>query len=160
MRIERKNYLGIGLVLTMILLVGNSCNFSFSVGKPKEPTSEDLQKLVKATLEDFTESLEKDDFEIIRKKASSSFQQQYTAEQIKSSFKIYVDKKNLAVPLFQDAQDSSAEFSMPAKMTEINEKYFLETQGKFSTQNQNVNFHFEYAREDGKWKITKFQIKT
>lgn len=156
----RNNHLKIGFVLSMAIIFAVGCNFNFSVGVPKEPTSEELQKLVKASMADFTEAMEKDDFEIVRKKTSKSFQQQYTAEQIKNSFGNFYSKKNLSIPLFQEAQRTSAEFSPQPQMREVDKNYFLETKGKFSVKTQELNFHFEFVREDGKWKLTKFQVKT
>lgn len=136
------------------------CNFNFSVGVPKEPTNEELQKIVKATMANFTEAMEKDDFEIVRKKTSKSFQQQYTTEQIKNSFSNFYSKKNLSIPLFQEVQKTSADFFSQPQIREADKNYFLETKGKFPLKTTELNFHFEYVREDGKWKLNKFQVKT
>ena len=160
MRIETKHHSKAGIFLAVILLISFGCNFNFSVGIPKEPTSEELQKLVKATMADFTEALEKDDFESLRRKTSKSFQQQFSADQIKNSFGVFIAKKHLSIPLFQEAQKTSAEFSPQPQMREADKIYFLETKGKFPNKSQELNFHFEYIREDGKWKLNKFQIKT
>lgn len=160
MRIESKKILHIGILLTFILSVGFGCNFKFSVGVPKEPTNEELQKLVKETMADFTEALEKDDFEALRKKTSKSFRQQYTAEQIKNSFGYFYSKKDLSILVFQQTQKISAEFSTPPQMREADKNYFLEAKGRFPIKVQALNFHFEYIREDGKWKLNKFQVKT
>ncbi len=157
---KSKKHIHIVILLTFILIIGFGCNFNVSVGKPKQPTNEELQKLVKATTADFTDSLEKDDFEIIRKKASTSFQQQFSAEKIKNSSSYFVERKNLAVPLFRATQTIQAELSAPPTMTETNEKYVLQTKGKFPGQAREIDFHFEYLREDGKWKLIKIEIKT
>jgi len=159
MRIETKNYLKAGIFLTVILLTNFGCNFNFSVGKPKQPTNEEVQKLAKETMADFTESLEKDDFEIIRKKASRDFQRQFSAEKIKDSFDYFVERKSIAVPVFQEIQDTQPKFDPTPAMTETGEKYVLQTRGNFFTQDRTVNFHFEYLREDGEWKLIKIEIK-
>jgi len=160
MKIERKIHFCGGSILLIMLLLTFGCNFSYSVGIPKEPTSEDLQTLAKKTMTDFTEALEKADFDGLRRKTSKSFQQQYTAEQIKNSFGVFITKKDLSVPLFRATQTIDAEFSTQPQMSEADKLYFLEMKGKFSTQPRNLNFHFEYIREEGKWKLTKFQVKT
>ncbi len=156
----RNNHLKIGFILSMVLLFAVGCNFNFSVGVPKEPTSEELQKLVKATLADFTEALEKDDFEGLRRKTSDAFQQKYKAEEIKSSFGNFATKKDLSIPLFKEAEKTQAEFSQKSEMRKVGENYVIETKGKFPTKSPDLNFHFEYVREDGKWKLVKFNIKT
>ncbi len=148
------------LILNTILIFCVGCNFNFSVGIPKEPTNEELQKIVKATMADFTEALEKDDFEGLRRKTSKSFQQQYSVEQIQKSFSVFTAKKNLSIPLFQETQRTNAEFSSQPQMREADKNYFLETKGKFPSSRQILNFHFEFIREDGKWKLNKFQVKT
>lgn len=149
------------LIITLIAisLFGVSCNFNFSVGVPKEPTSEELQKLVKATMADFTEALEKDDFEGLRRKTSDAFKQKYKAEEIKTSFGNFATKKEVSIPLFREAQKTQAEFSQKPEMRKVGEFYVIETKGKFPTKSPDLNFHFEYVREDGKWKLVKFNIK-
>ncbi|HMS39442.1 MAG TPA: hypothetical protein PKE69_04395 [Pyrinomonadaceae bacterium] len=156
----RNNQLKIGFVISMVLIFAVGCNFNYSVGIPKEPTSEDLQKLVKATMADFTEALEKDDFEGLRRKTSDAFQQKYNAEEIKNSFGNFATKKDLSIPLFKEAEKTQAEFSQKAEMRKVGENYVIETKGKFPTKSPDLNFQFEYVREDGKWKLVKFNIKT
>jgi len=154
------NHLKIGFVLSIVLLLAVGCNFSYSVGVPKEPTSEELQKLVKATIADFTEAVEKDDFAGLRRKTSSAFQQKYNTEEIKASFGNFATKKELSIPLFQEAERTQAEFSQKPEMRKVGEFYVIETKGKFPTKSPDLNFQFEYVREDGKWKLVKFNIKT
>ena len=160
MRIKGRKHLYGGIFLTFVLLISFGCNFSYSVGIPKEPSSEELQKLVKATMADFTEALEKDDFEGLRRKTSDAFQQKYKAEEIKSSFGHFATKKELSIPLFKEAEKTQAEFSQKSEMRKVGEYYVIETKGKFPTKSPDLNFHFEYVREDGKWKLVKFNIKT
>jgi hypothetical protein len=160
MKIIGRKHLHIEILLIFTLLITFGCNFNFSVGVPKEPTSEDLQKLVKATIADFTEALEKDDFEGLRRKTSDAFQQKYKAEEIKTSFGNFATKKELSIPLFQEAQKTQAEFVQKPEMRKVGEEYVIETKGKFPTKSPDLNFHFEYVREDGKWKLVKFNIKT
>lgn len=156
----RKNKFCIGIILALVLFVGFGCNFNYSVGVPKQPTDEDLQKIVKETLADFTEALEKDDFEGLRRKTSSAFQQKYNAEEIKASFGNFATKKELSIPLFREAEKTQAEFFQKSEMRKIGEHYVLEMKGKFPTDSPDLNFQFEYVREDGKWKLVKFNIKT
>jgi len=103
----RKHYLNFTIVLSLILLICLGCNFNYSVGIPKEPTSEDLQKLVNATIADFTEALEKDDFEGLRRKTSNAFQQKYKAEEIKTSFGNFATKRQPSFPNPQKCEKSA-----------------------------------------------------
>lgn len=160
LKMKVKNSLTTALILTIVIVAALGCDCSFSVGKPKEPTKEEAAKLVKETLKDFTESLEKDDFEIIRRNGSRNFQKQFSAEQIKNTFSDFVEKKELAIPLFRDAQETEPEFSPSPKMNEVNNNYVFETAGIFPAKKQNLNFKFEYTRENGKWKLTRIEIKT
>lgn len=160
MRNITKHHLGIGTFLAVILLISFGCNFNFSVGIPKEPTSDELQKIVNATMADFTEALEKNDFEVLRRKTSNAFQQKYNAEEIKASFGNFATKKELSIPLFKQAEKTQADFFQKAEMRKVGEHYFIEAKGKFPTKSTDLVFHFEYVRENGKWKLVKFNIKT
>lgn len=160
MKINTKTQCYRVLILSIVVLVSFGCNFSHSVGVPKEPTDAELQKLVKATVADFTEALEKDDFEGLRRKTSDAFQRQYKAEEIKSSFGNFATKNDLSIPLFRDAGKTEAEFSPKPEMRKVGETHVVETKGKFPTKSPQLSFQFDYVREDGKWKLVKFNIKT
>jgi hypothetical protein len=158
MRIKVRKHLHIGILLIFTLLITFGCNFSHSVGIPKEPTSEDLQKLVKETLADFTEALEKDDFEIIRKKGATKLKEKYSATQMKQSLNFFVENKDKFVPLLRETKNMEAVFSPTPEMDERNENYFVNTEGKFIGQNYTIEFRIEYVREWGKWKPLKLWI--
>lgn len=158
MKTVHERLMSIGFFLFLAGMTGAACNFSYSVGVPKEPDEKELQKLVKTTLASFTDSLEKDDFEIIRKSASSGFRQQFSADKIRSGFAFFVNKKEQAVPLFREAQSLPAAFDHH-KMTEKGGNYILETRGSFSASEDTIKFRFHYFREDGKWKLDTLEIK-
>jgi hypothetical protein len=62
------------------------------------------------------------------------------------------------VPLLREVENIEAVFFPAPAMTERHEKYYLETNGDFLTQDGNIEFKVEYLREDGKWKLSKFRI--
>jgi hypothetical protein len=159
MKTVNKNLMSIGVFLFLAVMAGASCNFSYSVGVPKEPDDKELQKMVKETLASFTDSLEKDDFEIIRKTASSGFRQQFSAEKIRASFLFFVNRKDQAVPLFRKAQSIPAAFD-EHKVVEKGGQYLLVTQGSIPLKELTIKFRFHYFREDGKWKVETIDIKT
>lgn len=139
-------------------MAGAGCNFNFSVGKPKEPTNDELQKLIKATMADFAESLEMDDFEILRNNASTIRRQTVSAQKIRGTFIAVVEKKEKAIPIFRETQSLEAEIKTQT-MAKVGKNYVLKTRGTFPTDTE-LTFKLEYFREDGKWKLQTIDIKT
>lgn len=147
-------------VLIAFSLIWLGCNFDFSVGKPKQPTNQELQKLVKETIADFTASVEKDDFNIIRNRSANAFQKDFSAEKIRESFKVFVERKDFVLPLLHSTQDLPAEFDSQPTIREAKGQYYLDANGKFQTKQYPVKFQFSYMRESGKWKLIRIKINT
>lgn len=153
------NMFNLFLVVVFIFVV-LGCNFSFSAGKPAQPKDNELQKLVKETMADFTESIEKDDFSILRNRSSETFQKDFSAEKIRETFKIFIEKKTFVLPLLHSTQNLSAEFDSQPDLRESNKQYYLDANGHFSTKPYSVKFQLSYIREAGKWKIIRIKINT
>ncbi len=159
MRIPNKKQCSILCALAFVLVAGAGCNFNFSVGVPKEPTGDEVQKLVIATMADFTASLEKDDFEILRKNVSINLRQQASANQFRKAFSFYIENKGAAIPLFRETQSVQPTITTQ-KIRKETGTYVLETVGSFAASETEINFQLNYLREDGKWKLLKIDIKT
>lgn len=158
MRSQKKSYISSLSAICVVALCLLGCDFNFSVGKPKQPTAEELQEIVRETISDFGKALENDDFDGLIKTTSKGFQQQYTAEQMETAFGKFYERRDVSVPMFEDARSMSAEFTRQSQMNEKDKNYYLEVEGKFSTKPHQLKFNFIYIRESGKWKLTKFQI--
>lgn len=147
------------LILVIIALAAFGCSFNYSVGVPKNPTTEDAQKLVKETMRDFADAIKTEDFEKLRRRTAAAFQQQYTAQEVSESLSVFTSKKDLAVPAFLEAAKVTPEFAENPQMREVNKIYYLALKGNSNIGNQSLKFDFEYVREDGQWKLIRFNVK-
>ncbi len=159
-QIFRNNYLLIYIFLTICVFVSISCEYDFSVLTPKQPSNEEIDKLLKATISDLKESIEEDDFEIIRRNSSEIFKDQVSVSQLKESFHNLVEKKISTVSTLNEISGLDPHFLPNPEIKEENGKYILQTQGFFKTKTSRVNFSLNYLRENGSWKLIKIEVKT
>jgi hypothetical protein len=155
-----KHSIRIGFTLFVVAFFSFACNFNYSVGVPKEPTTGDAEKIVKETMNDFADAIKTGDFENLRRKTAASFQQQYTAGEVADALSVFTAQKDVAQRAFLQARNAKPEFTSPPKMLALDKVYYLELKGKSDIGNQSLNFNFEYVREDGKWKLIRFNFKT
>src|ERR1700712_3385331 len=91
------------VISLLVLACGNS--------KPEMPNDATVQSLVKATLSDFTDAVNKGDFASFRDKSSKDFQDTFTADKLKTSFQDFIDKKDVVVPILQSTSGMTPKFS-------------------------------------------------
>ena len=141
------------LALLMVLL---GC----SAEKPAAPPTEaESQALVKSTLSDFAGAIDKGDFAAFKANASEEFQTQFTDDQLKTSFKSFIDQKEIIVPILRDAATKNAKFaSVPAPREEKGNS-LLSTDGTVDSEPQAVEVKNEYVYQNGKWKLLKIGVE-
>src|SRR5436853_7434714 len=86
------------LPLLIVFLVILGCG-----GKPEMPSEADTQNLVKTTTADFADAIDKQDFTSFKEKGSKELSSQFTNDQMKTSIKGFIDKKEDIVPILRDA---------------------------------------------------------
>ncbi len=170
--------IALGIVATMVL--GCNCGKSLDLANlakesnsssdsdrtnDKRTSSDDLvpsesvvEGLVKDTTDEFADAVDSEDFEALHSSASSDFQSTYSASEMRTAFKSYIDKKRVVLPILRKVSSASAEFSRPPSIrTEKGLKILMAT-GKFKTKPYNVRFDYEYVMRDGEWKLLKLVI--
>ncbi len=144
--------------LLILSIVGLACNFNLGGEKAELPSDSELQSLVKQTTSDFANALEKEDFTDFLKSSSTELQAGYTPEKMKEGFKVFVDKKNLVLPILKDSAKEVPQFSPKPALREEKGFTLLNANGEFPTTPNAVKFKYEYVRRDGKWQLLKIEI--
>lgn len=147
----------ISAVLAMLI-------FSFIVlgcgaEKPSAPPTEaESQTLVKNSMSDFADAVDKGDFAAFKANTAKEFQSMYTDDQMKTSFKSFLDQKEAVVPILREAAKKNVDFS-PAPAVRDEKGYsVLTANGTIPTDPQAIKINNEYVYQDGKWKLLKFGI--
>lgn len=119
----------------------------------------DAQDSIKVTMNDFADAVEKGDFEDFYSNTSKDFQNAYKPEQLNSTFGIFIDKKDQALPILRQVDDKSAVFNEPPRIRTERGVKVLVANGYFSTTPNKVQFETEYEQQDGEWKLLKLKVK-
>jgi len=155
--IGKNNKTSAVVAMLVIFLVALGCN---SPEKPAAaPTESESQTLVKNTMADFADAVDKGDFKAFKANTSKEFQAQYTDEQMKTSFKSFTDQKEVIVPILRDASKMNAKFSTTPAIREEQGYSILVANGTFDTDPQPLKVVNEYVYQDGKWKLLKIDVK-
>ena len=127
--------------------------------KPSAPPTEaEAQALVKSTLSDFADAIDKGDFTTFKANASQEFQTQFTDDQLKSNFKAFTDNKEVILPILRDAAKKNAKFT-PAPAVRDEKGYsLLSTNGTIDSEPQPVKVDNDYVYQGGKWKLLKVGV--
>lgn len=144
--------------LTILFIIGLGCSGSVSVGKPDMPSAEQQTSLVKQTLRDFKKGVESEDFSALVKSGSKELQAQVPAEKMKTAFQQMIDKKDVIVPILDDAEGQSPQYTGTPSITEQSGNYLLNLAGSFPTDPAKTNFNFQYVWQDSQWKLLKIEV--
>ncbi len=144
------------LATLTLLLVMLGC----SGEKPAAPPTEaESQALVKSTLSDFASAVDKGDFAAFKANASEEFQTQFTDDQLKTSFKTFIDNKAEIVPILRDAATKNAKFASVPTPREEKGYNLLMTDGTVASEPQPVEVKNDYVYQNGKWKLLKIGVE-
>ncbi len=151
-----KNTLSAILAMLTLIVVGMGCGAE----KPSAPPTEaEAQTLVKNTMSDFAEAVNKGDFSAFKANTAKEFQTQYTDEQMKTVFKSYIDNKEDAVPLLRAAAKQNAKFTTTPAVGDEQGYSVLPAEGTFDTEPSPLKFKNKYVYQDGKWKLLTIEVK-
>lgn len=145
--------------LTVLFLIGLGCSGSVSVGKPDMPSTDQQNSLVKQTLSDFKKGIESEDFSGLVKNGSKELQTQVPADKMKAAFQQMIDKKDAIVPILDDAESQTPQYTGTPNITEQSGNYLLNLAGAFPTDPAKTNFNFQYVWQDSQWKLLKIEVK-
>ena len=143
------------IAMLALILIGLGC----SAEKPAAPPTEaEAQTLVKNTMSEFADAVDKGDFAAFKANTSKEFQSQYTDEQMKTTFKVFTDQKAAVVPILRDAAKKNVAFSPAPAVREENGYSVLVAGGTIDSDPQGVKVSNEYVYHDGKWKLLKVGV--
>jgi hypothetical protein len=138
---------------------GNTPFSKNSDSSDSAPTNSEVDSLVKQTMADFTDAVEREDFTDFHSNGAEAFQSAYTPEQVKTAFQIFIDKKNTFLPSLNSVDETTANFSSPPRVSSQNNVELLTAEGFFPTRPAKVQFTAEYIKEGGSWKMLKFRVR-
>jgi hypothetical protein len=174
------------MALTVVLLIalGCTCNKGLDLGNSSSSsnsnsgsssnsifgdstTSDDssdmpgdvlVKALVKSTTAEFASAIENEDFSTIYNDASDDFKHTYTEDQMKDSFKDFIAKKKLVVPVLVKAMSMDPDFtSKPSLRTEAGTD-ILVVNGKYATKPVPMTIDYEYIKRGGEWKLLILKV--
>lgn len=123
---------------------------------PSQPL---LRALVKETTADFAYAISANDFSGMYAKASTDFQGTYTEEQMKETFKEFVDKKRVILPILSKTVSMEPAYSPAPYVRTEKGLDILVVNGKYATKPVPMQFEYEYVKRGDQWKMLKLIIK-
>lgn len=170
------------LIISLFIFVGLACKIGNrktseeentvvkTVDSPKTSTDSDSQdsdtppksevdSLVKDTMAEFADAVDKGDFSDFHANTSKDFQATYKPAELNKTFRVFIDKKNQVLPSMNGISETTAVFTdSPRVRTEKGYKVLV-ANGYFPTSPNKVQFESEYELEKGDWKILKIRVK-
>ncbi len=128
----------------------------FDASSGEVPSEPDLQNLVKMTLLDFNDAVQKGDFKDFYATIAEVWQKEISPEKFNQAFKSFIDSKaNIS-----EIKSMEAEFSPEPKVTKTRGTVFLQVEGSYSTSPKPTKFELEYVAENNEWKLSRIRVKT
>lgn len=123
------------------------------------PSEADMTALVQDTLQEFTDAVDAADFTNFRESVSRPFKQQFSADQFKTSFQGFIDKKTAVVPILRSTGSMTPSYS-PAFSAGREKGYkVLTANGRYSTSPLPTNFDLKYVLEGKEWKLIEIKLR-
>jgi hypothetical protein len=118
------------------------------------PSDDEMQDIVKRTLLDFNDALQKEDFTDFHKTISKVWQKQITPEKFKESFQTFIDGNTDLSPI----SSMNAKFTSPAEITKSTGVKTLEAKGEYATSPNSTEFELKYIAEGKEWKLIGLKV--
>ncbi len=123
--------------------------------KAEVPSDEEMQDMVKKTLLDFNDALQKEDFTDFHKTISKVWQKQITPDKFKESFKMFIDGDTDLSPI----KSMTANFTTAPAITKSGGAKTLEAIGEYQTAPRLTTFDLKYIPEGKEWKLIGIELK-
>jgi len=124
--------------------------------KAEMPSDAELQDITKTTLLNFNMAVSDADFNGFYSNIARAWQKQTTAEKLKTTFQVFIDKKiNIGSISSRDAS-----FSPPPVIEKELGYKTLKLMGRYSTSPNPTKFVLHYIPEGKDWKLTRIEIDT
>jgi hypothetical protein len=121
-------------------------------GPASAPKREEIEKLVRRSLLDFNQAVQRKDFSAFHATLSSAMRKKYTPAQIQGVFRIFIA---------QDIDISGIKSARPrfGPAPRLNDKGELAVNGRYPTRPSEVLFSLRYAREGGQWRLIGINVR-
>ena len=129
------------------------------ISTPEIPNNDRLQTLVKTTFMDFSDAVQAGDFTDFHKTVAKVWQEDSSADEMKTAFKSFVDNKE-SYNFKKAVASLDATFSPSPAIEKVSDLNALVLKGYYPTKGQRANFDLKYTKEDGNWKLIGVNIKT
>lgn len=124
--------------------------------KNEVPSEDEMQEIVKKTLLDFNDALQKEDFTDFHGTISKVWQKQITPEKMKTNFQSFIDGD----ADLSSIRSMNAKFTTPTEITKSTGVKTLEAKGEYATSPNNSTFELKYIAEKKEWKLIGLQVIT
>lgn len=137
----------------------NSTSTDDSSTEDGMPPKELLDAIVAETTADFNYAITLNDFSKMYAKTSPEFKKTYSEEEFKNTFKDFVDKKRVIIPILAKTVKMDPEFSPEPYLRTEQGRDILVVNGKYATKPVPMTFEYEYVKGLGEWKLLKLIVK-
>ncbi len=127
-----------------------------NAAKGEIPSDDEMQEIVKKTLLDFNDGLQKEDFTDFHATLSKIYQKQRTPGEMKSKFQSFIDGD----ADLSSIRSMSAKFTSPTEITKSSGVKTLETKGEYPTTPNTSTFELKYVAEGKDWKLIGLNVVT
>jgi hypothetical protein len=124
--------------------------------KKEIPSDEELQEIVKETLMNFNDAIERGDFSDFHKTISKAWQRQTKPKTFEDGFRQFIDKK---VDISQ-IRSQKATFSPAPKVGREKTLQGLIVKGTYPTSPTPTEFELIYTAEGKEWKLSAINVRT
>jgi hypothetical protein len=124
--------------------------------KNEVPSDDEMQDMVKKTLLDFDDSLQKEDFTDFHESISKFWQKQTSPDKLKTSFQGFIDGNADLSPI----RPMTAKFTKGPETTRSLGMKTLEVNGEYPTSPITTTFELKYIAEGKEWKLAGIQVVT
>ena len=123
------------------------------------PSKEYLDAIVAETTADFNYAITLNDFSKMYEKASSDFKNTYTQAEFEKTFKGFVEKKRVIIPILAKTVTMDPELSPEPYIRSEQGLDILVVKGKYATKPVPMTFEYEYVKRNDEWKLLKLIVK-
>ncbi|HMO80443.1 MAG TPA: hypothetical protein PKD24_06600 [Pyrinomonadaceae bacterium] len=124
--------------------------------KGEMPDDDELQSMIKATLLEFNDAIQSEDFTEFYSNICEPWKKQTSPEKLKASFQKFIDS-NITIASIDPL---TAEFSpQPSVGRELGYRT-LKINGRYSTSPMLTKFELNYIPEGKEWKLSKIVVDT
>lgn len=120
------------------------------------PSEREMERLVKRTLLDFNDAVQKGDFTDFHSKISNVWKKTSTPEKFNQGFSEFI-QKDIDI---SNIEGKIASFDPQPTVKRKSGYKVLEAKGKYDTSPLPVRFENEYIQEGGDWKLISIRVDT